>query len=145
MDQQIRRMSICFTAGCFGALINSLLVWYLGKEGIPQLFGVAIAPAWSLSFFYLRLVWGGLWGLLFCLPLWRSGFWVGVFSRGVLFSLFPTMFQLFYVFPVLQGKGTMGFALGRLTPVFVCFYNAVWGFCAALWIFAGKGRSDFRR
>jgi hypothetical protein len=137
----IRRISLCFAAGCFGALVNTGVVWYLGRKGIPQRFDVAIAPAWSLHFLYARLAWGGLWGLVFVLPIWRSGFWVGVFSRGILFSFFPTMFQLFYVFPVLLGKGMLGISLGRLTPVFVCLYNGVWGFCAALWLYFAKEES----
>jgi hypothetical protein len=130
----LREVSLCFAAGAFGALVNSWLVWHLGTTGIPQHFGVAIAPKWSLHFLYPRVVWGGLWGLIFALPIWRGGFWVGVFSRGILLSLIPTLFQLFYVFPVLQGKGTFGLALGKLTPVFVFIYNAVWGLVTALWL-----------
>lgn len=138
MDQHIRRISLSFAAGCFGTLIASLAIWYVGSKGIPHRFGVAIAPALSFSFLHPRLIWGGLWGFLFLIPVWRSGFWVGVFSRGVLFSLFPTLFQLFYVFPFLAGKGMMGLSLGMLTPVFVCFYNALWGFFTALWLYAAK-------
>lgn len=132
------RLSICLAAGAFGAIINSLVVWYFGRKGIPQRFGVTIAPALSAGFLYPRLVWGGIWGVLFSVPLWRDGFWTGVFSRGILFSLLPTLFQLFYVFPVLMGKGMMGAGFGKLTPVFVCFYNAVWGFSAALWLYAAR-------
>jgi hypothetical protein len=135
MGNILSRMSVGFAAGCLGALVNSWLVWYLGRRGIPHMLGVAIAPKWSLAFLYPRLVWGGLWGLIFILPLWRTGFWVGVFSRGIIFSLAPTAFQLFYVFPVMAGKGTMGLALGKLTPLFVFSYNAVWGLCAALWVY----------
>jgi hypothetical protein len=138
MKAVLQRLSVCFAAGAFGALINSLVVWYLGKKGIPQHFGVSIAPALSAGFLYPRLVWGGLWGLLFSIPLWKDGFWIGVFSRGILFSFFPTLFQLFYVFPVMLGKGMMGTLLGKLTPVFVCVYNAVWGFSAALWLHVAK-------
>jgi hypothetical protein len=58
-----------------------------------------------------------------------------------LFSLFPTCFQLFYVFPLLQGKGMLGLALGKLTPVFVFFYNAVWGLCTAIWLYFARGES----
>ena len=76
--------------------------------------------------------------MIFLLPIWQNGFWVGVFSRGVLLSLFPTLFQLLYVFPFLAGKGLFGLALGKLTPVFVFFYNAAWGFVAALWINTAK-------
>jgi len=141
MSSLARKISLCFTAGCFGALINSFVVWYLGRRGLPQQVGVAIAPAWSAHFLYSRLVWGGLWGLLFTAPYWRSGFWVGVFSRGIFFSILPTLFQLLYVLPFLQDKGIMGISLGKLTPVFVCFYNAVWGFFAALWLYVAREES----
>jgi hypothetical protein len=130
----IGRISVGFAAGCLGALVNSWLVWYLGRRGVPHMFGVALAPKWSLAFLYPRLVWGGIWGLLFVLPVWRGGFWLAVFSRGILFSLAPTVFQLLYVFPSLMGKGTMGLGLGKLTPLFVFCYNAVWGLTAAFWV-----------
>jgi hypothetical protein len=135
MGNSLRRMSVGFTAGCLGALVNTWLLWYLGRRGVPRTFGVALAPAWTLGFLYPRLVWGGIWGLLFVLPMWRTNFWSAVFSRGIIFSLAPTAFQLFYVFPVLAGKGTWGLALGKLTPFFVFGYNAVWGLCAALWVY----------
>ena len=141
MSLLVRRISLTFAAGCFGALVNTWVVWYLGRKGIPQTLGVSIAPAWSLQFLYPRLVWGGLWGLAFMMPVLRGGFWIGVFSRGILFSFFPTLFQLLYVLPVLQGKGMLGMSLGTLTPVFVCLYNAVWGFCAALWLYFARGDS----
>jgi hypothetical protein len=135
MRDVVGRLSVGFAAGCLGALVNSWLVCYLGQRGIPQLLGVTLAPKWSLAFLYPRLVWGGLWGLLFALPIWRGTFWIGVFSRGILFSLAPTAFQLFYVFPNLLGKGALGLALGKLTPLFVFGYNVVWGLAAALWVY----------
>jgi hypothetical protein len=134
MTASLQRISVCFATGCVGGVVNALLVWYLGSKGLPQKFGVSIAPALSVAFLYPKIVWGGLWGLLFMMPVWQGGFWVGVFSRGIFLSIFPTLVQLFYIFPVLLGKGTMGLALGRLTPVFVCLYNAVWGLSAALWL-----------
>lgn len=141
MNPTLQRASLCFAAGCVGGVVNALLVWYLGSKGIPQKFGVSIAPALTLAFLYPRIVWGGLWGLVFLLPFGRGGFWSGVFGRGVLLSIFPSLVQLFYVFPVMLGKGTMGLALGRLTPAFVCLYNAAWGLAAALWLhWAGEGK-----
>ncbi|MGV8073855.1 MAG: hypothetical protein AB2L11_04780 [Syntrophobacteraceae bacterium] len=141
MDKFLRRMSICFAAGCFGGLINALVLTYLGREGIPQAFGVAIAPSLTASFLYPRIVWGGLWGFLFMLPFWKGGFWTGVFSRGIIFSFLPTLFQLFCVFPFMQGKGMLGLSLGKLTPVFVCLLNVVWGLCTASWLYIQNANS----
>ncbi len=134
MSTSLQQVSLCFAAGCVGGLVNALVVWFVGSRGIPQRFGVGIAPVLTLGFLYARIVWGGVWGLVFVMPVWRGGFWVGVFGRGILLSILPTLFQLFYVFPVMLGKGTLGLALGKLTPVFVCLYNAVWGLAAAFWL-----------
>lgn len=138
MNRFIRQISVAFSAGCFGAVIDSWLVWQLGRQGIPQQFGVAIAPAWTDMFIYRRLAWGGMWGLLFLLPAWRHGFWVGIFSRGILFSLAPTLFQLLYVFPFLTRKGFLGLHLGHLAPLFVLLFNAVWGLAAATWVYIAE-------
>lgn len=141
MSNFYRRASLCFAAGCVGGLVNAFVVWYLGRKGIPQMMGVSIAPGWTASFLYNRLVWGGIWGLVFLLPTMKGGFWVGVFSRGIIFSFMPTFFQLFYVFPFMAGKGLLGLGLGKLTPVFVCLYNTTWGFFTALWLHITQGDS----
>ncbi|MCU0571570.1 MAG: hypothetical protein MUC41_01120 [Syntrophobacteraceae bacterium] len=141
MSDFYRRASLCFAAGCVGGLANAALVWYLGREGIPQMVGVSIAPAWTASFLYQRMVWGGIWGLVFLMPAMKGGFWVGVFSRGILFSFMPSFLQLFYVLPFMAGKGLLGLGLGKLTPVFVCLYNMIWGFSTALWLHITQGDS----
>ncbi|MBU1741011.1 MAG: hypothetical protein KKC37_05645, partial [Proteobacteria bacterium] len=83
-----------------------------------------------------RIVWGGIWGALFLLPLWRGS----ILRRGFLYSLGPTLVQLFIVFPIKAKKGLAGFDLGYLTPLFVVGFNAVWGWVAAAWLkwYAGK-------
>ena len=81
MKLTMRNLSLVFAAGCWGALWNSLAVWVFGALGIAPALGVHIAPALTPAFLYPRLVWGGLWGLLFLLPLGRLSFPV----RGLLF------------------------------------------------------------
>tara|TARA_B100002003_G_C14035733_1_gene499092 strand:+ start:569 stop:976 length:408 start_codon:yes stop_codon:yes gene_type:complete len=130
MGNPSKRASLCFAAGCLGALANSWSVWYFGSKGIPISFGVTIAPSFSLAWLYPRIVWGGLWGLLFLLPVMKNRF----LSRGLLFSLGPTLVQLFIVFPMKAHKGVMGLTLGTLTPAFVFLYNAIWGLVAAIWL-----------
>jgi len=58
--------------------------------------------------------------------------------KGAILSLFPTAFQLFVVFPMMAHKGVAGLDLGLLTPLFVLFFNWVWGGVAALAIKHGK-------
>ncbi len=130
----LKKLSIVFSAGAFGGLINSLTVWIFGQAGITKALGVAIAPALSPKWLYPRIVWGGLWGLLFILPILKNR----PFIQGLLFSLGPTIVQLFVVFPQKAHKGMLGLDLGTLTPLFVIFFNAVWGVVAAYWIKASK-------
>jgi hypothetical protein len=130
VNLMMRNLSLVFVAGCWGALWNSLVVWLCGLLGIAAALGVHIAPALTPAFFYPRLVWGGLWGLLFLLP----GGGRSLPARGLLFSLAPTLVQLFVVFPMMAHKGVLGLQLGSLTPLMVVFYNAVWGYAAGLWL-----------
>ena len=56
---------------------------------------------------------GGIWGLLFLLPLMKKRF----LSKGLIYSLGPTLVQFFIVFPMQANKGVMGLDL----PVFRIF------------------------
>jgi len=112
-----------------------MVVWLSGHYHLTSMFGVRLAPMFSLSWLYPRVVWGGIWGLLFLLPL--SG--ASALKKGFILSLFPTMVQLFVVFPYQAGKGFMGMELGTLTPVFVLIFNAFWGVAAALWMKMARG------
>ncbi len=110
--------------------MNSLALWLSGFLGVTALLGVKLAPALTPAWLYPRIVWGGLWGLLFLLPVRR----LSPVAQGLLLSIGPTLAQLFLVFPLWTPAGTLGFGLGSLTPVFVVLFNAVWGVAAAWWI-----------
>jgi len=124
----MKKLFIFFSAGCIGALANSLAVWLFGHYGISSSLGVSIAPSLSPEWLYPRIVWGGLWGMLFILPVLQSK----LVLKGMLLSLFPTAVQLFVVFPLMAHKGMAGLELGLLTPLLVLFFNGVWGIAAAL-------------
>jgi hypothetical protein len=124
----MKKLLICFAAGCAGALANSITVWAFGNYGITKSLGVSIVPALSSSWLYPRIVWGGIWGLLFILPMLDSK----LLRKGSLLSLFPTVVQLFVVFPFKAGKGMAGLELGVLTPLLVLFFNWVWGIATAI-------------
>lgn len=129
-----RALSLFYAAGAVGALASSLAAWLLGELGVPRAFGIALPANGSAGWLYPRLVWGGLWGLLFVLPLTPA-----VVPRGLLVSIAPTLFQLFVVFPAWLGKGVAGLELGLLTPLFVALYNAVWGITASWWVKGTQG------
>ena len=130
MAQTLKNVSLVFAAGCFGGLLNSLAVWIFGEAGISASLGVSIAPRLSAAWLYPRLIWGGIWGILFLLPFMQRR----LFSKGLLLSLGPSLVQLFVVFPLKANKGVMGLDLGTLTPVLVLIFNAVWGLMAATWL-----------
>jgi len=123
----MKKLLLMFAAGCIGGSANSLTVWLFGDIGISQLMGVAIAPGLSPQWLYPRIVWGGLWGLLFVMPFMSSK----IFWKGSLLSLAPTAVQLFIVFPLKAHKGIAGLELGLLTPLLVVFFNWIWGVATA--------------
>ena len=134
MKSFIRKLSLVFASGVFGGLVNSTVLWLFGRAGITAELGVKLAPSFTPAWLYPRLVWGGIWGILFLLPLAQNR----PFQQGLLLSLGPTIVQLVVVFPYQLNKGMMGLELGTLTPGFVLFFNAVWGVAAALWLWASE-------
>ena len=130
MKKLAKRLTVIFAAGCLGGLANSLAVWLFGAYGVTKSLGVRISPDLSPTWLYPRLVWGGIWGLLFLLPVFRSS----VLKRGLLLSLGPTIIQLFVVFPYKADQGMMGMGLGALTPLLVFVFNAIWGITVAIWL-----------
>ena len=128
------RLSHALAAGAFGGLVNSLLIWGSGRLGLTAMLQVRIAPPLTAAWLYPRLVWGGLWGLLLLLPIAASA---RPLKRGLILSLFPTLFQLFVVFPYWAHQGQAGLGLGTLTPLLVLVANAAWGVAAAVWY--GRG------
>jgi hypothetical protein len=122
----MKKLLIFFAAGCVGALVNSISIWLLGDQGITARLGIAIAPSLSPSWLYPRIVWGGLWGLLFILPLLPSR----PLLKGLLISLAPSAVQLLLLFPQ-ANKGLGGIELGNFTPLLVLFVNGVWGIATA--------------
>jgi hypothetical protein len=141
MQRNSALLSVCFCAGLLGALANSLALWLAGRWGIPALAGVDLAPQLTAAWLYPRLVWGGLWGLLFYVTVSRPRFrrhWV---RKGLWLSLLPTLVQLFVIFPYRTPYGPMGVGLGDLTALFVLSANFVWGFFTGLFtrILWGRG------
>jgi len=140
MVAAFRELSACFTAGVFGALINAVFVWGAGAAGLSALIGVNIAPAWTPAWLYQRLVWGGIWGFFFLLPVWNGS----VYLRGLVFGLAPSAVQLLVVFPNMLDKGMFGLALGDMTPVYVLIANSFWGIGAAWWESMNHDRLRFK-
>ena len=122
--------TLAFSAGALGGLANSLAVWAFGALGIMAAFGVSAAPALTPGWLYPRLVWGGIWGFLFLLPVLGRSWWL----RGLVFGLGPSAAQFLIVFPMKTDKGLLGLGLGAAMPLFVLLFNSIWGLVAAWWL-----------
>ncbi len=124
-----RRLSLCFSAGVVGALVGSAGLWAAGRYGVSSALGVGIAPVWVSGWLYPRLVLGGLWGLLFAVPLRANMFWL-----GVLLSLIPTAYILLWEYPYRAGYGWFGVELGLLTPLLIWAASLIWAWSGLLWL-----------
>lgn len=113
---------IVFAAGCLGALIQCVVMWLLARYGITHSLNVSLPGSISPAWLYPRIVWGGLWGFLFLLPILTSS----VFVRSFVIALIPTGVQLFIIYPLYEHKGVAGLSLGILTPFVVLFSYWVW-------------------
>ena len=118
--------------GILGGLAHALFLYLSGKVGLTQFLGVDIAPHLSWNWLQPKLLWGGIWGALFAL--------CGIMVRrklvraALIFSLIPSAFHLFYVYPQLTRYGYLGIGLGLLTPLVVICANAVYGVVMAAWV-----------
>lgn len=121
------RAATSFAAGAAGGLLLAVALWAAGTSHLTSRLGVALAPTLAPAWLYSRVVWGGLWGFLFMLPLVRGSWWL----RGIVLSLAPSAFQLLWVFPHETRAGLLGLGLGAATPLVVLAANAVWGLGAA--------------
>jgi hypothetical protein len=130
----MRSLSLCFAAGAVGGLARALFLWVLAQLGVLSALGVSLGGSLALGSLYPRIVWGGIWGALFLLPVKGNPL-----RRGLLLSLVPALFQLFVVFPYWQGQGWLGVRLGALTPVVVLAASAVWGLATSAWLKAIRG------
>jgi hypothetical protein len=138
MPRTTALIAVCFCAGLLAALCSSLVAWQAGQMGLPAMLGVRMAPTLSPDWLNGRMIWGGLWGLLYFLavgPLKSRQHWA---RKGLWLSLIPTAYQLLVVYPRFAGHDWLGLDLGQLAPLFVFAYNLLWGFltgviCRLLW------------
>ena len=107
-----------FGAGCLGGLVMCLAMWLFTRYGITQSLNVNLQGSLSPHWMYPRIVWGGVWELLFLLPVFSGS----LFARSLVIALIPTLIQLFVFYPYYEGKGVAGLSLGILTPFLVFFF-----------------------
>ena len=122
----LQRAALYFTAAALGGLAVVITVWGFGQIGVADLFGVAVKPPLAKAFIYKQMVWGGIWGLIFLLPVALKPLWL----KGLVMTLAPVIVALVVFFP-LGGAGMLGFNLGTLTPLYIFIVNIPWGLATA--------------
>lgn len=139
MHSRFHLASHAFAAGALAGLITTILLWIVGQVGIFILLGVPFAPPLTTSMIYTRVVWGGMWGLLFLLPVLPAWRWR---MRGLLYGIVPSAAALLLFNPLKDGLGLFGLEMGLMWPVFVIAFNVLWGYLAGAWLdlsLAGTG------
>ena len=116
-----------FAAGAIGGFLQTLAIWVTGKLGLFALFQLPLAFELNLVWFYQRITWGGLWGLLFLIPLLRE---VPHWKRGLVFGIVPALASLLIFLPFKDGHGYFGLNLGVMMPVVVVAFGLMWGIIA---------------
>ena len=129
MRVTFKNISLIFAAGSLGGLLKGLTSWLFGTLGLNALLGSQFAPMLTPFWVYQHMVWGGLWALLFLLPL-RGLSYV---SLGIIYSLPQTLISLLVMMPQMH-RGILGLRLGYATPVLVLLFGFVWGIATALWL-----------
>jgi hypothetical protein len=124
----MKNILLVFAAGCLGALIQIAAMNLANHYGLIHSLGVQLSSSYSPHWIYPRIVWGGLWGFIFLLPLLASS----VFLRSIVLCLIPTAAQLFIFYPFYENKGVAGMSLGMLTPFVVLFFYWLWAFTTAI-------------
>ncbi len=130
MGSTIRGLHDGMAAGAIAALIQTLIIWALYRVGIIFLIGVPLDFPLSTALIYQRVVWGGLWGMCFMLPLLKNS---AQWKRGLVIGLLPAAASLFWFNPFLKGQGMLGLNLGPMMPVIVVAFNLLWGYLAGVW------------
>jgi hypothetical protein len=117
-----RHLSIAFAAGALGAIVLGIFLLVLRDTGTLANLGIRTPPARMPQFLYSRMVWGGIWALLFVLPVMTRQ-WL---LRGVVVGVLASLAAIFYFNPAWKNA-----AFGFVILIFVA--NAVWGIVAAGW------------
>ncbi len=124
----MKSVLLVFAAGCLGALVQIITMNLATRYGLFHLLHVQLSGSSSLFWVYPRIVWGGLWGCVFLLPVLASS----IFMRSFVLCLIPTGVQLFVLYPFYEGKGFAGLSLGMLTPFVVLFFYWIWALTTSI-------------
>lgn len=117
-----RLLTLGFGAGAFGACILALASAFFAALHVPELIGLpAPNPQPVLPRLYQAVVWGGIWGLFFVLPVLNRWWWL----KGIIIGTLATLAIVFYFNP--------GITTPPMRFVYVLVLNMIWGVAAGAW------------
>jgi hypothetical protein len=120
------RLGLGLLGGVIGATATAVVRLALAEIGVDDVMGVTLPSGWAGQTFLVHLGSGAMWGMVFGVI---YGYVPGgsPSTRGILFSLAPTVYLLLKVYPVDRDLGLFGVELGALTFLFVAILNLCWG------------------
>lgn len=124
MSNGLRAVALCFAAGAAGGLIKCIVAWLALRYGVAAQLGAHVVGSLSPSVVHPRVVIGGLWALLFMLPMARGS----VVVSGLLWGLVVAAAELL-LFPLIAGRTP---SLLNMTALFALLLWLVWGLASAL-------------
>lgn len=123
MQNWLRQSALCYSAGAVGGLAKGGLIWACGRAALTAPLADQLAHALRPGGLYMRLVWSGLYALIFLLPFARSS----LLWRGLLATMAVSVLQL-VILPLLQHQQLHIFAFSTLALLVL---NCAWGLVAA--------------
>jgi hypothetical protein len=124
MSNVPRAVALCFAAGAAAGFLQCVAAWLLQRYGIAAQAGAHLVGALSPAVIHPRVVIGGLWALLFLLPMARGS----ALLAGLLWGLVVALAELL-LFPLIAGRTP---ALLNMTALFALLLWLVWGVATAL-------------
>lgn len=134
------RLGLGVLGGLLGGLFHGVVTEVTGSVGLTLWLGVGIDVDLAASQWMARALQGSAWGLALGL-LYPVVPGVGFAGKGATFSLLPSLYILFVVYPVFLGLGVLGARQGMLTFPFVLLGNLFAGILAA-WVVSWGETSD---
>lgn len=115
----LKRLSLAFAAGALGAVVLYAVV----RIGVAAgLMGSGGGRFTSLGFLYKQMVWGGIWGFAFLIPLLVGKWW----ARGLLVGLAASLVAMFVFMPSPPRDV-------RIIGTVLVLNMVFWGLAAAYW------------
>jgi hypothetical protein len=122
----LQRAALYFAAAALGGLAVVLTAWAFGQIGIADALGLPLKPGLDKNFIYRMMVWGGIWGMLFLIPVPIRPLWL----KGLIMTLAPVL-AAFLIFIPMAGGQPFALQWGILAPFYIYVVNAPWGLVTA--------------